>query len=648
MMEEDKIPFFISIDVENPQTPYFNHKFDDNRILSNGWGIEKIIEILAENDVKGIFFVNVYEVVTWGKEELGKILKLIHNSGNEVGLHTHPIWMDEKRREFIHEFSIEEQEAIIKYGKDLIENLIGSPVYSHRAGGYGFNDDTIEACKRNNIYIDSSNYFSHKNCKTIITKNKFVEYNSVLEIPINVIEVGNEYQKIDLDWFNLDQFKQIFTTFEFESHSSLMFHSYSLTNNSSDYSQYTPSEEKVKKLGDLIKYLKGLDKFEFLTYRDYYKKNVEVKKSLNIKTENKQIVFVKKNPQVRIFKQAWALKKRYPDFELILVAKFCDIEFFKNIFDKIIIVKDDKELESVVKLLTPLIFHAHAEPNLEPSIVIANSQVPVIYDVYDFSGLRYGIENLNEAERSYEKYSLENADAVVFKFKEDILDYYRSNGYNIKSPVLTYLDYCIDDYLKFNNPISDKYSLVYAGVLNPSELPENKFGNNQYIRFVKSFISQQLFYHIYINVWQTDVESKYWDYLELEKKSDYFKFNFSLPQDKLQAEISKLHFGTSFHDFSKTNHHPLFGETSIGNKLSTYLEAGIPVIVGKNLKYNSEVVENLGVGFSIELDEIDNLSLYLKEIDFAKLKSNVFSVREKEFSAYKQVEQLMKFYKILQ
>ncbi len=647
MIKKNKVPLFISIDVENPQTPMFNHNLKDNRIWSNGWGIKKIIEVFNNNCIKGIFFVNVYEIGFWGKEELTKILKLIHESGNEVGLHTHPIWIDDKRREFMYEYSLEEQVSIIKQGKSIIEEIIGESIYSHRAGGYGYNDDTIEACRRNKIFIDSSNFFSHKNCKSILTKNLIVKNNDVFEIPINVIENQNKYLKIDFDWFTLNEFENIFTATEFESHASLMFHSYSLTNNSDGFSNYSPSEEKVEKLDKLIKFIKGLNRFEFLSYRDYYKKNVFTNPSLNIKTENKQIVFVKKNPQVRIFKQAWALKKRYPDYELILIAKYCEVKFFENIFDKIIFVKDDKELESIVKAFNPLVYHVHAEPNLEPAIVISNSNVPVLYDVYDFSGLRYGIEKLNDAERNYEKYSLENADAIVFKFKEDILDYYRTNGYNVDSPVLTYLDYCIDDYLKWDTPASNEYSLVYAGVLNPSDLPENKYGNNQYIKFAKSFIKQNLFYQIYINVWQADVQSKYWDYLELAKESHYFKFNFSLPQDKLQTEIGKLHFGTSFHDFSKTDHHPLFGETSIGNKLSTYLEAGLPIIVGKNLKYNTEVVEDLGVGFSIDLDDIDNLGLYLKEIDYHEFKNKVKLVRENEFSAYKQVERLMQFYKNL-
>ena len=65
----------ITIDVENPQTPLFGNKFSDNRIWSDGNGIEKIISIFNKFNLKASFFVNVFEYKIWGINEIKKIIE---------------------------------------------------------------------------------------------------------------------------------------------------------------------------------------------------------------------------------------------------------------------------------------------------------------------------------------------------------------------------------------------------------------------------------------------------------------------------------------------------------------------------------------------------------------------------------------------
>jgi hypothetical protein len=367
--------------------------------------------------------------------------------------------------------------------------------------------------------------------------------------------------------------------------------------------------------------------------------------SVTGKRNKRQIVFVRRRPQMRFYKIAWGLKSKYPDYELVLAANDIDYNLYKNIFDKFYQYKNKSELASIIRSNAPLIYHVKAGPNLDPVIVMENSQVPVIYDAYDFTGLRYGVESLDDEERQNERYALENAHAIVFKFPENILNYYRSKGYSIECPVLTYMDYCVPDYFATNTPENNNYHLVYAGVLNPSHYPKEKYGNNQYYHIVKEIISQGINYHIYVNKWQMLQNSEYKDYIHLMENSDNFVFHFSRSQSVLQKEISSFHFGCSLHDFNVTKHHPLFGETSIGNKLSTYLEAGLPLIVSQNLKLNTEVVESMDIGFGIKLQELHELKYRIAHTDYDRLKSNVLKVREKEMSASENVQRLIDFYK---
>ncbi len=654
----NKIKIIFTIDTENPQTPLYQKKFSDNRIWSNGAGIEKIVALLNEFSIIATFFVNIYEYKVWGGNEIRRILRFLDEKGQDVQLHTHPIWTDLKRREFMHQYSFEEQKAIIKFGKEFIEDAIGKQVNSHRAGGYGFNENTLNACIENNILIDSSNFYGHPNCQTVITKNKVVEKNGLFEIPITSFRLNGKISKLDINWLAYDDLEKVLKRFSENRETdvlNIMFHSYSLTESKDGYSSFEYSPVKENQLRNLLKFIKNYKVFEPVNLVNAVSNGGDQTGSLNeIKHDSrpaslhipkKQIVFVKKIPQIRIFKQAFALKKMYPEYEIVLVANIIDRELFEPVFDKIIQFNNSAELKSIISKLSPMLFHAHGEPNMEPAIVMQITHFPVIYDVYDFSGIRYGVEKLSPEDRENEKYVLENADAIVFKFPQNILNYYRELGYKIEVPVLTYLDYCLPEYFANAEPVNGPFQLTYAGVLNSSVLPAYKYGNNQYIEIVKEIISQKIGFNIYINKWQIESEDMYADYIALSKQTDYFKFNFALPQVALQNKIASDHFGCSLHNFQITEHHPLFGQTSIGNKLSTYLEAGLPVIVSSNLKYNTQVVEDLGVGFGIPLNQLSDLGRKLNEIDYAGIKRRVLQVREYEFSAFNNIHRLMEFYK---
>lgn len=678
-----------TIDVENPQTPLYLKRFTDNRIWSEGWGIEKLIEVFNEAGIVASFFTNVYEYPVWGLEEMRKVVRYIHESGQDVELHTHPMWVDEKRRENMYELSYREQLGIIKSGAEFIASVTGKYPTSHRAGAYGYNADTLKAVEDAGLLCDSSNFFGHPFCKEVVTKNEIVNVNGILEAPVTYLEHAGRYLKTDIDW--LDEKTIVAFCKHVLADNSLNFvnifmHSYSLCDNSEDYSTYTRSTQKVEKLRRIIDAVKKIDGFEILpmtqlTGKFFIPENpgrvtaplpdreklsnleslrAEIKDlaasigeksqvtelpSATFIEEKKEIIFVKRNPQVRIYKEAWAIKKRFPDYKLILIGNKIDEEFFSEVFDEILYYNTLQELIQYITSNEPLVYHVHAEPNIEPAIVAEHSKVPVVYDVYDFSGVRYGLENLPIEERKYEKFALENCSAIVFKFPESILDYYREHGYKIDVPVMTYMDYCVDDYFSTGMPEENVLSLVYAGVLNPTHWPREKYGNNQYYDIVEQVVRQQIYYNIYINKWQVESENEYRDYLDLMKKNEYLKFNFSRPQSVLQNEIKDKSFGVSFHNFYVTNHNPLFGETSIGNKLSTYLEAGLPVIVSDNLKLNTKVVEDMGVGFGVPLDNMGNLREIIESYDYRKLKQNVLNVREGEMSALANVPRLLDFYK---
>jgi hypothetical protein len=378
----------------------------------------------------------------------------------------------------------------------------------------------------------------------------------------------------------------------------------------------------------------------------------------------KTIVFVTENPQIRVYKQAKALKKA-GGYHLVLVARDIDIPLFCGVFDEIIpyglpllnkiphgLVRkshslqklEEANLERIVKKLAPSLFHTHAEPNTVPKVVMENAEAPVIYDAYDLSGLRFGLKSLDTRERKAERYCLENADGIVLKFQEDILDFYRQEGYGINAPYLCYLDYCDPDYFVEDARMERESHLVYAGAVLPAKSPHETTGNNQFHDLVRILIGQGIYFHIYPNIWQAKSPRYYACYGQISHESKYFKMHAPLPQPALQKEISKYTYGVQIHDLSRTRHTRLFGESSFGNKFFTYLEAGLPIIVSDNLKYNCDLAEGFGVGFRIGLRDLERISDRIGEADYGHLRKNVMAARAGPLNMHENVAKLTGFY----
>ena len=63
------------------------------------------------------------------------------------------------------QYSVDEQTEIVNFGKQKIKEWIGIDALAHRAGGYGADDNTMQALKFNDIFIDSSFFYKNENCK---------------------------------------------------------------------------------------------------------------------------------------------------------------------------------------------------------------------------------------------------------------------------------------------------------------------------------------------------------------------------------------------------------------------------------------------------------------------------------------------------
>ncbi|MDW3094232.1 MAG: polysaccharide deacetylase [Gammaproteobacteria bacterium] len=179
---------------------------------SGDCGLPLKLKILQEHGIRATFFVEPLFATRFGLEPLQEIVSLIKEYDQDIQLHLHTEWVDEankplfpentNKRQHIKYYSLEEQCKLIETGVNLLKQCGCEDVKAFRAGSFGANMDTLEALRRNDIFIDSSyNY-------TFLNKNCDIEYptplyqpaliNGVYEYPLSYFHDSNSARHAQL------------------------------------------------------------------------------------------------------------------------------------------------------------------------------------------------------------------------------------------------------------------------------------------------------------------------------------------------------------------------------------------------------------------------------------------------------------------
>lgn len=136
------------------------------RTSKGSFGLPYQLKILQDHDLKGVFFVEPLFSLRFGEAPLSEIVGQIAEFGQAIDLHLHTEWVDEspqflpepatEKRQYIRNFSFEDQVLLINKGKELLLNAGAAEINAFRAGSFGFNTDTLSALKENQIFVDSS------------------------------------------------------------------------------------------------------------------------------------------------------------------------------------------------------------------------------------------------------------------------------------------------------------------------------------------------------------------------------------------------------------------------------------------------------------------------------------------------------------
>ena len=159
-------------------------------------GVDWIMDAFEAYDMRAVFFVNIYEHLRYSDEYDGymeNLLARISSRGHEVGLHSHSeetldFYLDE-----LTDCTYEQQEKIISYGVDFIEEHTGKKPISFRGGGYKVNDDTFDILEKQgflyeNIIIENGYDATKKPNSVIVTEpaaGTKVDTDSAITVTLN-------------------------------------------------------------------------------------------------------------------------------------------------------------------------------------------------------------------------------------------------------------------------------------------------------------------------------------------------------------------------------------------------------------------------------------------------------------------------------
>lgn len=243
---------------------------------NDDYGLRGIVNLLNQYHAKGTFFVDVAEETKWGPSEIQKIFDYLRSESQDVQLHIHPKYY-KNGLDYFHQYSLEEQQAIIERGIESFQKYGAQDPICFRAGGYSINKNTILALKQSGLLADSSYYFDRKECKYKANQiNIPFNIEGVQEIPITVYRYMNyggsltRYHKIDIYWSLESEIKHSLASIEKSDlpYVILFLHSSALMTRSGKMS-YSPSRTYINRFANILQLIDNSSVYRVSTISEY-------------------------------------------------------------------------------------------------------------------------------------------------------------------------------------------------------------------------------------------------------------------------------------------------------------------------------------------------------------------------------------------
>jgi hypothetical protein len=179
-------------------------RFIGGRTAQGDYGLAFKRHVLDAHGLAGVFFVEPLFSLRFGPAPLAEVVGTLSGGRHETQLHLHTEWLDEapnppltchgEKRQHMRHFSLDEQRTLLMTGVQLLQQAGSEAVQAFRAGGFGFNVDTLRALASLGIPFDSSYNGSLLGpCSGLVPGGVLVApraFHGVTEVPLTVFRDG--------------------------------------------------------------------------------------------------------------------------------------------------------------------------------------------------------------------------------------------------------------------------------------------------------------------------------------------------------------------------------------------------------------------------------------------------------------------------
>jgi glycosyltransferase involved in cell wall biosynthesis len=290
------------------------------------------------------------------------------------------------------------------------------------------------------------------------------------------------------------------------------------------------------------------------------------------------------------------------------------------------------------------VLHTMTPPVTMSKLAIECTSAPVVFDQYDLILQSYGKDHQWPREIADERWCFEHAQGFVHKGPRSEIDFYRGLGYKLDGPELTYPDGCDEGLFQPTGQpkLRDKdgeWHVVYVGGIHGPDKPY------YLLKEFEKMAAQGIHSHIYPAPWSVEHED-----LGVYEKSEAGKgrihMHGTLPYAQLVRELTRYDYGLFYFDIDPAKWPALArkNKTAAGNKMPTYYEAGLPVIVGGMMDYSAGFVREAGTGLVVNPGDIAGLKGALDSASYENFVSAVSGERQR-LSIASQAKRLLGFYR---
>jgi len=388
--------------------------------------------------------------------------------------------------------------------------------------------------------------------------------------------------------------------------------------------------------------------------------------------KKKRIVFYCVEPFVMIYKMAKIFKEK--NYETVLMTmsekERLDHKLYSKAFDKIICSNFIFTKSNVInplymiKRVPSLIRFLISLRTIKPYVIIGTTgnnwqlklihkylfkKKPFIYFPYDilshfYNSIEDALEYTKPFEVEAERYCFENADGIIHKGAPDELeskDEFIHKDIKLSPLQLSFMPYCLKEFcVAINkNKLSKKDKQLHFAYVGHFPIdPETK---KRLHVFLEETFKQGIHSHFYLKI----------EHLSTEEEKEHIKnllgpfldnkllhLHPKLNPKEIVPEISKYDFG--FWIYSARGISEV--KNGVGNKLSTYLEAGIPLIYDHKATFLDKLMKSYGLQIYFDESNLRKIKKILEKLDKREIDKKIINARN-DFDMDKNFPRLENF-----